>query len=348
MKLKEQIHAQVLRRGFSIKTFESYWYWIEQFLRFSRNGSQWVHPTEMDEVDVERFLTHLAVNGNVSPTTQNLAMQAILFMYRTVFGESLSGINAVRAKRPRRVPSVLSQEEVCRLLDHLKGDSWLVASMMYGSGLRIGEAVGIRIKDIDFDRNQLFVKGGKGKKDRVTCLSPSLTPCIRLQIERTKKLQEKDLELNQHGVSLPHCFEQKSPSARLAIPWYYLFCSQKLSRPPGKAGPLLRHHIHSCHVNRDISVAAKAAKIYKRVTSHILRHSFATHLLETGCDLKTIQELLGHSNIKTTSIYLHVDKYGQSSSISPLEKLLAHPEINRSRKSSNGNDGPPKRKTNTL
>ena len=270
------MRAHVLRRGYSPKTFESYWKWVEDFLRFSKKGETWVHPDEMGEAEVERYLTHIAIRQNVSPTTQNLALQSILFLYRNVLNRELQGISAVRSKRPRRVPTVLSQNEVGQLLGKLTCPTWLVANLIYGSGLRIGEALAIRIKDIDFERKQLCVKSGKGNKDRVTCLPPSLFSDIRQQIERIKVIHRQDVEMNRNGVSLPYRFDKKAPGARLDVAWYYLFCSENLSFDPNSKGPLLRHHIHSGHVNRVITKAAKSAGIMKRVTSHTVSYTHLT------------------------------------------------------------------------
>ncbi len=322
MKLKEQISAQIKRGGYSPKTFKTYWHWIDKYIRFNKSGSNWIHPKELDSSDVERFLTHLAVNRNVSPTTQNVALQALLFMYRKVLNMEIYGVNAIRAKRPQRVPTVLSRGEVEKLLSHLHGSTKLIASLMYGCGLRIGEAISVRIKDIDLDRNQLTVRHGKGGKDRITCLPGGLAPLINKQIQRAEAIWKSDLKQNV-GISLPNAFDRKSPKSQFAIGWYYLFCSGRLCVKPGTTDRMVRHHVHTSNINRNISDAAKRAGIRKRVTSHALRHSFASHLLESGIDLRTIQELLGHNDIRTTQIYLHVDKLGKSSTISPLESILA-------------------------
>ena len=322
MRLREQIHAQVKLLGYSDETERTYWHWIEQFLRFvAKRKSGWVHPSKLNESDVELFLTHLAVNRHLSPSTQNLALQAILFLYQKVLKIELQGIDAIRSKRQKRVPTVLSQSEVHELLANLDGDPLLIANLIYGCGLRIGEAVALRLKDIDFDRKQVIVRFGKGFKDRVTCMPSSLEGPLRTKMAAVTTIHQHDIQNENAGVSLPSGFGKKSPRARTQLSWYYLFASPTLCRDPEQSGLMLRHHIHSDHVNRRITGAAKKAGIMKRVTSHTLRHSFATHLLETETDLRTIQDLLGHSSIKTTQIYLHVEACGQGGTQSPLDRL---------------------------
>ena len=322
MKLREQIHAQVKLLGYSAETEKTYWKWNEQFLRFSaKRKGKWIHPNQLNEQDVESFLTHLAVNRHLSPPTQNVALQAILFLYQRVLKIELKGIDAIRSKRTRRAPTVLSLSEVQRILELMQDDALLVANLIYGCGFRIGEVVALRLKDIDIDRRQITVRFGKGFKDRVTCMPVSLVDSLRDKIAEVQAVHARDISFDGDGVSLPEGFARKSPNARKQASWYYLFPSPGLSPDPEKSGLMLRHHIHADHVNRMISNAAKKAGILKRVTSHVLRHSFATHLLETGTDLRTIQELLGHSSIKTTQIYLHVEAYGQSGTTSPLDRL---------------------------
>jgi integron integrase len=321
MKLRDQVHSTAKLLGYSPRTEEAYWYWIEQYLRFSKSDRQWKHPRELSEKDVQSFLSNLAVNRRVAASTQNLALQAILFLYKKVLDINLVGIDAIRAKKSRRIPVVLSRQEVSKLLEVMNGDAKLVASLMYGCGLRIGEALALRIKDIDVERSQVSVKDGKGFKDRMTCLPNCLIGEIQSQVAKVRSLHQHDISQGWGGVSLPNIFSEKSQTAGQKLAWYYLFPSEKLSRYPRCKGPLLRHHIHSDHVNRSIVSAAKRAGIVKRVTSHALRHSFATHLLELGTDLRTIQKLLGHASIKTTQVYLHVCKDGHSSSQSPLDSL---------------------------
>lgn len=316
MKLKGNMRQVIRRQGKSEKTFEVYWKWCEEFIRFSK-GDDWIHPRKLGRFEIEKYLSYLASVRNVSPTTQNQAFSGILYMYREVLGINIEGVNALRAKERRNIPAVLSRGEVGRLFNAMSGVSWLAAMIQYGSGLRIGEVISLRIKDIDLERNQLTVRDGKGRVDRVTCLAPELRPMIEQRISEVAKLQQLDQATKNGGVTLPYSFGVKSPNAHYQLGWYFLFSSKKLSS--FNSGPLRRHHSHDSHINRSIVQGARDAGIRKRVTSHVLRHSFATHLLESGTDLRTIQELLGHKSIETTQIYLHVKS--QSGSRSPFGQV---------------------------
>jgi integron integrase len=321
MKIQQQMLERIRREGKSRKTFKTYWDWSERFLRFSKSGGQWVHPDKLGEKDVERWLNHLANREHVAARTQNVALQAVLYLFRMLDRE-LKGINACRAKTPERVPTVLSIDEVDRLFARLQGIPLTVAQVMYGSGLRISEAMSLRIKDLDFDRSQIVLRAAKGNKDRVTLFSPLLQDVFRSQMRSASICYEHDKENGFHGVPLPDAFWRKSPSAAKAWGWFWLFPSANLSRSP-ETNQLLRFHADSGHVARSIKTAAEAAKIAKRVTSHALRHSFATHLNEAGADIRTIQKLLGHSRLETTEIYVHVNQNRATATRSPLENVLA-------------------------
>lgn len=336
-KLLDQMVDKIRQLHYSHKTLKTYRHWVEDFLQFSRVDGQWRHPKDMNERDVERWLTHLAVKRRFSATSQNVALQAVLFLYKHMLGRELRGVDAMRAKRPQRVPSVLSRHEMADLLANLDGLCWLMASLMYGCGLRIGEACAVRVKDFDFDRLQLTIHGGKGNKDRIVPLPPSLVEPLNRQLVVVQRYQESDVKMGRNGVSLPNRFAYKSPRAGLSLAWYYMFPSDSLSRDPsaGDDSPLLRHHIHPSTPSKAIGLAARRAKTRKPVTPHTLRHSFATHHLESGTNLREIQTLLGHSSIKTTQIYTHVELYGHTSATSPLEKLLANPNLVRDMRQKN-------------
>lgn len=323
MKLKQQLQHAIRTNGKSYNTFKTYWGWCERFLRFSKAEGQWVHPRDMGEAEVETFLTDLAVNQRVAPSTQNQALAALLYLYKHVLKTELTGINALRAKPKTTVPTVLSRGEVSSLLNRMTGKPQLIASLQYGCGLRIGEAVSVRLKDIDLNRSQLIVRHGKGGKDRVTCLPPSLRPLIEKQMQEAKRFCDQDIQNGSNGVSLPNAFGRKSKSAHHSYAWYFLFSSSKLSiDPETSSAERYRHHIHKSHISRQFKQAVQAAGITKHATSHTLRHSFATHLLEAGNDIRVVQELLGHVDLNTTQIYTHVNRNKASmGSRSPLESL---------------------------
>lgn len=329
MKLKEQLRRKIKVQGKSRETFKTYWHWCENFIRFSyRRLGDWelAHPEKLCESDVELWLTDLAVNQHVAKNSQNLALQSVCYLYRHVLGRPLVDVSAIRAKRPQQVRDVISIEEVGRLFSELEGASLLVAQIMYASGLRIGKALSLRVKDISFERCQLNVKTAKGDKGRYTSFPEVLHPAVKRQIESMRVLHRMDLEQNPNGVSLPDAFRRKSPRAASEFRWYYLFCSDTLSRDDD--GVLCRHHRHSDHIARQIKAAADRAEIDKRVTSHVLRHSYATHAHEMGVPIRTLQVLLGHSSVETTEIYVHADKNLATASKSPIEALaeqLANP-----------------------
>jgi integron integrase len=278
------------------------------------------HPRELGGGDVEVFLSRLATLGNVAAGTQNQALSAILFLYREVLRIDLPWMEGVvRAKRTRRVPTVLSPDEVRRLLTAMDGRPWLLASLLYGSGMRIMECLRLRVKDVDFARNEITVREGKGQKDRRVPLPETLREALERQIARARLLHEADLAAGHGEARLPHALARKYPSAGRELGWQFVFPSRQMSRDP-LDGVLRRHHLDEAGLQRAIKRAVHVAGIKKPATCHTLRHSFATHLLEAGHDIRTIQELLGHKDVSTTQIYTHVLNRGGRGVLSPLDR----------------------------
>ena len=305
-------------RRYSKRTIKSYLYWIRYFIVFNDMR----HPADMNGIDVERFLTHLAVRQTVSVATQKIALNALAFLYNRVLEQPLGDLGEFRrASRQAKLPVVLNRLEVARLLRHVSGTSHLVASLLYGSGLRRSEAVRLRIKDIDFDHHQLQVWNGKGFHYRLTTLAPELVSPLQLQIEQiSMRLREDSRHPHFAGVWMPDALARKYRQASKTVGWQYLFPAARLAVDP-ESGLLRRHHIDESNINRSLRRAALLAKIEKQVTCHTLRHSFATHLLESGADIRTVQEQLGHQDVKTTEIYTHVLKRGARGVRSPLSDL---------------------------
>lgn len=291
--------------------------WARQFILFHHQR----HPDEMGEAEVREFLTHLAADREVAESTQNQAFNALLFLYRHVLGRppgDLSGI--LRASRPKKVPVVLSEGEVGRLLAHLDSVVLCMAQLLYGAGLRILECARLRVKDVDFERGLLCVQDTKGGDGRVTMLPKAAVAPVRRQIAQARKVFEADRAAGAPGVQLPHAMDWKSPRAATSWEWFWVFPSPVISRDP-RSGVERRHHIHEDYPQRTIRRAAEKAGIPKRVTPHVLRHSFATHLLERGQDIRTVQELLGHKDVSTTMIYTHVMSRPGLGVKSPLDAL---------------------------
>jgi integron integrase len=308
---------RVLRvHHYSLRTEQAYLGWIRRFVE--ANGR--VNPRELGALEVERFLSRLAVEREVSAGTQNQALAALLFLYRRVLNLELPWMESVvRAKRSQRVPTVLSRLEVERLLSHLDGTPGLVARLLYGSGLRVIEAMRMRIKDVDFERNEITVRDGKGGKDRRTPLPASLVAPLTEQRERALAIHRQDRGDGVEGVWLPSALARKYPNAATETGWQYLFPAATLAVDP-RRGIRRRHHLDPDRVQRMVKRAAKQAGIVKPVSCHTLRHSFATHLLEAGYDIRTVQELLGHSDVSTTQIYTHVLNRGAGGVVSPLDR----------------------------
>ncbi len=314
-KLVDAISDVCRTEHYAYRTEETYLKWIKRFIAFHGNK----HPREMGADEVQDFLTHLAVQRKVSASSQNQALSAILFLYKKVLDIELPWmVDIVRAKRSRRVPVVLTRAEVQKVLACMSGNAWLMASLCYGSGLRLVECLRLRIKDVDFEYLQITVRDGKGSKDRVTVLPEQLIPAIERQMDDVRRLMEKDIALGRNGVSLPGAIDRKIRNASHSWPWQYLFPSSKyafISHNDSRR----RHHAHASVLSRAVKVAVEEAGINKRATTHTFRHSFATHLLERGCDIRTVQELLGHSDLKTTQIYTHILKRGGNAVRSPLD-----------------------------
>jgi len=298
----------------SFRTEQTYLGWIRRFYRFL-NGQP---PNTLDSTHVKDFMTHLAVEKRVAASTQNQAFNAILFLFRHVLDKSIDNIGeAIRAKKKRRMPVVLTKPEINRLFEQMSGTNLLMAKTIYGCGLRLRECMNLRIKDIDFSRMAVTVRG-KGDKDRETVLPGSIKDNLRNHIESVRKIYEKDRENGLAGVQLPGALERKLPNAGKEWAWFWLFPSRTISMDP-VSKIIRRHHVHPSNLQKIIKIAAARAKIHKRVTVHALRHSFATHLLENGQDIRTIQDLLGHSSLQTTMIYTHVVSKNRLGIISPLD-----------------------------
>ncbi|MEM9345240.1 MAG: integron integrase [Planctomycetota bacterium] len=304
-KLLEQVANTCRTKHYARKTAKTYCYWVRQYVLYHRQqAGRFVHPNELGAEAIEAFLSHLAVDRRVAAGTQNQALNAVVFLYKHVLDQDPGQFNATRAKRSRHVPVVLSQREVQTLLRAMPPGHRLVAQVMYGGGLRVGEACALRVKDIDLSRLQVTVRQGKGGKDRVALLPNALLEPLQEQLVWRHGVHQRDLAENEGWVELPGAFARKSPKAAWSLQWQYLFASHKLSRHPD-TGQRGRWHVFESTVQSAIKHAAEQAQLAKRVTSHTLRHSFATHLLEAGYDIRTIQELLGHTNVRTTMIYTH-------------------------------------------
>ncbi|NOZ51372.1 MAG: integron integrase [Chloroflexi bacterium] len=314
-KLLDQVRDIIRLKHYSIRTEQAYVDWIKRYILFHNKR----HPQGMGAPEIEAFLTHLAVERNVAASTQNQALSALLFLYRDVLKLEIgANIDAVRAKRPKRLPVVMTKEEVRQVLDQLSGAHRLMAQLLYGSGLRLMECVRLRIKDVDFQQHQIIVRDGKGGKDRITILPESLVIPLQRRLQRTKLLHEQDLDDGYGCVYLPYAFAEKAPNACREWVWQYVFPSSRLSIDP-RSGVKRRHHIHEDNLQKAVKKAVRQAGLNKRVSCHTFRHSFATHLLEAGYDIRTVQELLGHKDVKTTMIYTHVMNPGPFAVHSPLD-----------------------------
>jgi len=311
----QQVRARLRVRHYSLRTEQAYVGWIRRFIR--ANGRR--HPRELGGAEVEAFLTALATRGRVAAGTQNQALAALLFLYREVLGVDLPWMeNVIRAKRPRRLPVVLSVPEVRRLLAMTDGQTGLMAALLYGTGMRLMECLRLRVKDVDFGRAEIVVREGKGGKDRRVPLPQRLRDPLLAAVERVRILHGADLAAGRGEVWLPAALARKYPNAAREFGWQYLFPSPALSRDP-RSGALRRHHLDDSVLQRAVRSARLRAGIAKPATCHTLRHSFATHLLEAGYDIRTVQELLGHKDLSTTQIYTHVLGRGASAVRSPLD-----------------------------
>jgi integron integrase len=314
-KLLQRVRNALRTRNYAYRTEQAYLGWIRRFILFHHKQ----HPTLLGEAEIESFLSHLALERNVAPSTQNQALAALLFLYHEVLGVPLDEqILPVRAKRPKRLPVVLSKLEVAQVINRLHGVDRLVVQLLYGSGLRVMECLRLRVKDVDFHRRELTVRMGKGGKDRVTVLPQSTIPALRRQLKMARLLHQQDLAEGFGKVSLPRALAHKYPAADREWVWQFVFPASKRSQDP-RSGEVRRHHLNPSGVRRAIKEATREAGVDKHVTPHVFRHSFATHLLEDGYDIRTVQELLGHSDVKTTMIYTHVLNKGGRGVKSPLD-----------------------------
>jgi len=316
-RLLDQVRGKIRLKHYSLRTEQTYVEWIKRFILFHSKH----HPKDMGAGEVEAFLTHLAVAGKVAASTQNQAKSALLFLYKEVLGIDLPWLNNVeRAKAPKRLSVVLTRDEVQAILSRLDGTHWLIASLLYGSGLRIMEGVRLRVKDVELSRREILVRDGKGFKDRVTMLPESLVNPLKAHLQRVKVLHDQDLAGCHGAVSLPYALEKKYPNAAREWAWQYVFPSANLAVDP-RTGETRRHHLQDQAVQRAVKQAVRSAGLTKPATPHTFRHSFATHLLEGGYDIRTVQELLGHSDVSTTMIYTHVLNRGGRGVESPLDRL---------------------------
>ncbi len=349
-KLEDRLRGVVRLKHYSPRTEETYVQWYRRFVHHqAKVAGRMRHPAEMGAAEVEAFLTHLAVNLRLSASSQNQALNALVFLFREVLKQPLEGIDAKRAKRRKHLPVVLTQEEVKALLAGVRGDAGLVCKLLYGCGLRIAEALALRIKDVDMAGGKVEVREGKGGKSRVVTLPQSLRPALRDHLERVKAVHEEDRRAGVPGVAMPGGYGVKDPAAAASWPWFWFFPSSRVwdgtdagrggaEEGPGAngetadsianriyggrgAGVRGRHHLHEINVSRELARAAKLADIPKRVTAHSLRHSFATHLVLRGVDIRSVQELLGHADVRTTEIYTRLAKAMRGEIGSPLDDL---------------------------
>ncbi len=315
-RLMDQVRSRLRVKHYSLRTEQAYTAWIRRFIMATGRR----HPRELGGPEVEQFLTSLAVDGQVAAGTQNQALAALLFLYKEVLGIQLPWMDCVvRAKRPQRLPTVLSQDEARRLLTAMDGRPWLIASLLYGSGMRLMECLRLRVKDIDFERFEITIREGKGAKDRRTMLPRTLADPLRREVERARQIHQADLAAGFGATRLPYALARKYPRAAREFGWQFVFASVQRSRDP-LDGTERRHHFDDAILSRALKGAARTASIAKPLSAHTLRHSFATHLIEAGQDIRTIQELLGHKDVATTQIYTHVLNRGAGGVISPLDR----------------------------
>lgn len=316
-RLLEQMRAVLRARHYSLRTEGTYLGWVKRFILF--HGKR--HPRDMGVQEVQQFLAHLAVEGHVAASTQSQALSAILFLYQQVLKQDIGWLHdVVRAKQPQRLPVILTRDEVAAVLRHLSGTPWIMATLLYGAGLRLMECLRLRVKDLDFAYNQIVVRDGKGQKDRVTMLPQHVKAALQQHLQDVQRLHTQDLEAGGGGVYLPYALERKYPKAHYEWVWQYVFPAARLSRDP-RTGSVRRHHMHKLVLQRAVHAAVRKANIPKPASCHTLRHAFATHLLEAGYDIRTIQELLGHRDVSTTMIYTHVLNRGGRGVMSPADLL---------------------------
>lgn len=317
MRLMDRVERALRARHYADRTTRAYLLWIRRFIRFHNLR----HPADMGEAEINEYLSYLATECNVSASTQTQALSALLFLYRRVLGRPIADMGQIaRARRSIHVPVVLTRDEVCEVLAQLRGDYALMASLLYGSGLRLSECLKLRVKDVEFDRHEITVRDGKGGKDRVTMLPNEVERPLATHLQRVRVLHQKDLDAGWGRVQLPDALARKYPNANTEWAWQWVF-PQRRRWCNSKTGEQGRHHLDATALQRAVKEAVRAAGIPKQAGCHTLRHSFATHLLESGSDIRTIQELLGHKDVRTTMIYTHVLNRGASGVRSPLDRL---------------------------
>ena len=314
-RLLDQVSSAIRYKHYSLRTEQAYVMWIKQFIRF--HGLR--HPREMGATEIESFLGHLVDARNVSSSTHNQALSALLFLYKNVLEVDLPWLGEIkRPKRPRRLPVILTREEVISIVAHMEGTPALMARLMYGTGMRLMECVRLRVKDVDLARHEITVREGKGFKDRITMLPVSLVQDMRRQLARSRARWLSDTAERRAGVDMPYGLARKYKNAGTSWVWFWVLPSPTLSRDP-RSGIVRRHHVFEQTLQRTFKRAVHEAGIHKPATTHALRHAFATHLLESGADIRTVQELLGHSDVSTTQIYTHVLNRGRMGVRSPLD-----------------------------
>jgi len=318
-KILDEVRDVMRLHHYSIHTERAYCEWIKKYIIFHAMNSR--DDLKDGEKKIEAFLTHLAVNKNVSPSTQNQAMNALVFLYKKVLKKQLDEeINAVRATKKVNVPVVMTREETAKVITMMEGTTQLAAKLMYGSGLRMSETIHLRIQDIDYNMKAITVRSGKGARDRITTFPSSIIPFLQNHLAKVKAMHENDLALGHGEVYMPHALARKYQNAAREWGWQYVFPARNLSADP-RSGVIRRHHIDPSVINKAIKVAVRKAGLTKRISAHTFRHSFATHLLQRGTDIRTIQALLGHTDVSTTMIYTHVLQQGDHGVPSPLDDL---------------------------
>jgi len=316
-KLLEQVRDAIRARHYSLRTEEAYVRWVKRFILFHDKR----HPRDMGLQEVQQFLTHLAVEGHVAASTQSQALSALLFLYQQVLKQDIGWIEeVVRAKPPQRMPVVLTSDEVAAVLRQLAGTPWIMATLLYGAGLRLMECVRLRVKDVDFAYHQIVVRDGKGQKDRVTMLPQQVKEPLQQHIQAVQQLHEADLQAGAGHVYLPYALARKYPYAAKEWGWQYVFPARNLSVDP-RSGITRRHHVDPSVINKAIKVAVRRAGLTKHISAHPFRHAFATHLLQRGTDIRTMQQLLGHNDLATTMISTHILQQGGQGIQSPLDDL---------------------------
>jgi integron integrase len=316
-KLLDRLREAMRARHYSRRTEQTYCHWVNRFIFFHDKR----HPAEMAEPEINAFLTYLAVKEKVSASTQNQALSALLFLYRHVLGRKIGDLGEViRARKPRHIPAVMTREEVKAVLGHLKGDKWMMANLMYGAGLRLMECLRLRVQDIDFARNEILIRDGKGAKDRITMLPESVKVMLQEHLVKVKKIHERDLTDGWGRVQMPTALDRKYPNAPADWRWQWVFPQENrwVNLQTKEQG---RHHVDESLVQKAVKEAVATAGLTKHATGHTFRHSFATHLLVAGYDIRTVQELMGHNDVKTTMIYTHVLNRGPAAVRSPADGL---------------------------